>query len=267
MHGNKPEMTHEFIERAKNAHPSLMLCEGTRIDQETSTSEKDVHDHCLNQIRHASDSFVLVYHSSRDVDRFVSFYKIAAATGRRLVISLGIAKYLLALGKRESSLELPKPNDDAIVIYKPRERSGTYADSDYDDKEIEHFKKYDSLTAEEVRKNDSKLIVMLGSRQLDELIDIRPRGGIYLHSSSEPFNEEGEIDEWRTQNWLNRFGLEKVQSHCSGHASGPDLARIVRTISPKAVIPIHTEHADLFGKLCGDQITVRNAELGKPLMV
>jgi ribonuclease J len=267
MHGNKPEMTQEFIERAKDSHPLLMLCEGTRIDQNTSSSEKDVHDYCLNQIRNASNSFVFVYHSSRDVDRFTSFYKIAAATGRRLVVSLGIAKYLLSLGKRESSLELPKPKDPAIVIYKPREKSGTYADSDYDKDDIEYFKTYEFFTAEEVRKNPSKVIVMLGSRQMDELIDIKPRGGIYLHSSSEPFNEEGEIDERRTQNWLDRFGLQRVQSHCSGHASGPDLTSIVSTISPKTVVPIHTEHPELFGKLFGDGIIVRNAELGKPFLV
>jgi ribonuclease J len=267
MHGNKPEMTREFVERARDAQPDLMFCEGTRIDEHTSMSEKDVYDHCLNRIQNAKNPFVFVHHSYKDVDRFASFYKIAVATGRKLVISLRIAKYLLALGKGESSLKLPKPRDPMIVVYKPRAVSGTYADSDYDDEEVEHFKRYETWTADEVKRSESKAILMLGSHQMSELIDIKPHGGIYLHSTSEPFNEEGEIDEKRIQNWLDRFGLERVHAHCSGHASGKDLARIMNTVAPKSVVPIHTEHSELFGKLCGGNIIVKNAELGKPLLV
>ncbi len=48
-----------------------------------------------------------------------------------------------------------------------------------------------------------------------------------MHSSSEPFNEEGEFDEARTDNWIERFGMVRVHAHCSGHASGRDIHQIL----------------------------------------
>ena len=48
-------------------------------------------------------------------------------------------------------------------------------------------------------------------------------GGLYLHSASEPFNEEGQLDYKRVDLWLEHFGLNRVQSHCSGHSKGQDL--------------------------------------------
>jgi ribonuclease J len=34
--------------------------------------------------------------------------------------------------------------------------------------------------------------------------------------------------------------------HASGHASGPELLEIVRTLAPKTVFPVHTEHPEAF---------------------
>ena len=34
--------------------------------------------------------------------------------------------------------------------------------------------------------------------------------------------------------------------HASGHASGPDLIDIIRTIRPKMLIPVHTERPEAF---------------------
>ena len=38
----------------------------------------------------------------------------------------------------------------------------------------------------------------------------------------------------------------KRSLHASGHASGPDLLRLVRCIQPQIVIPIHTEQPEYF---------------------
>ena len=80
-------------------------------------------------------------------------------------------------------------------------------------------------------------------------------GGLYLHSSSEPFNEEGQLSYNRVDLWLEHFGLNRIQSHCSGHSKGKDLLEIVKNIDAKMLFPIHTEHPDAYKKIT-DKITI-----------
>jgi len=55
----------------------------------------------------------------------------------------------------------------------------------------------------------------------------------------------------RIEHWYDHFGInkkERHQVHCSGHACGSDLKRMIEKIKPKALIPIHTEHPKMFKK-------------------
>ena len=106
------------------------------------------------------------------------------------------------------------------------------------------------------------------------------QGSLYVYSSSEPHNEEQEIDFRRLHNWLahfeiRRFGLplesegqwempeEQKGLHASGHACGPDLLRIAREIDPRVLIPIHSELPSFYtDRLRGDGINVKLPILG-----
>ena len=253
MHGNKPELTLEFVDRAARSEPDLMLCEGTRINETFSNRESDVLEMCKYYVGHAKELFVLVDYSYKDVDRLTTLYNVAKSSGRKLLIDVKTARYLRALST-STSLALPQPNDENISIYKPREGSGVYDDDDYDAEDMEFYKQENVLTAEDIRANQGSVIAALGASYVDQLIDIRPSGGIYFHSMSEPFNEEGEISEMKMNNWIERFGMSRVHSHCSGHASGRDLNEIVNRIGPKTLIPIHTEHPELFTMLQGGKV-------------
>jgi ribonuclease J len=80
-----------------------------------------------------------------------------------------------------------------------------------------------------------------------------------LFSSSEPHDEEQEIDFRRLHSWLKHFELkpfglptekdgewqipdEERGLHASGHACGTDLLNIAREIKPEILIPVHSEH-------------------------
>lgn len=265
IHGNRPDLTKDFIEAAKMAKPDVMLCEGTRINESASQRENDVYETCLGYITQAQDQFVFVEYSYKDIDRFTTFYNIAKRTGRKILINPKTARYLAALS-RNPRITVPKITDETIVLYKQRVKSGSYSESDYDDDDNLLFNSSPNVwSSDEVKKNESSVIMTLGSYQIEELIDIRPTRGIYLHSSSEPFNEEGEIDEERMGHWMKRFGLVRLHAHCSGHASGKDLNFIVNEIAPKSLIPIHTEHPELFQTFHTNK--VRLGEIQKPMLV
>ena len=57
-------------------------------------------------------------------------------------------------------------------------------------------------------------------------------------------------------NWLDKFGMERHQIHCSGHAKGKDLFEIVKTIDAKMLFPIHTEHPEMYVRVTRDMTVV-----------
>src|SRR5208283_5229715 len=104
-------------------------------------------------------------------------------------------------------------------------------------------------TADQVRKRPDKVFLHIETWSLPEMIDIKPeRGGVYVHSSTEAFNEEGEMEEETVKRWVDHFGFSYHQIHASGHAPFDGVRRMVNEIAAKTVVPIHTENPDLFGE-------------------
>jgi hypothetical protein len=173
--------------------------------------------------------------------------------------------HLLSKLKDDPVLKIPDVmKDDSIMFYKKRKRTGEFAESDYFTWERPFLGK--AVNYDFVHENESKLLFNLDLTSFTELIDVRPsRGGHFIHSMSEPFSEE-DINTEVTNNWLKHFGLTYHQIHASGHCPSKDLQKIVRIIKPKKLIPVHTEHPELFKKLF-KQIDVNIAEKGRSYSV
>ena len=97
-----------------------------------------------------------------------------------------------------------------------------------------------------------RMIFYCSDFQIQELIDIRPKeNSSYIRSSTEPFDEEMELDQRRVKRWLVHFGLLKKESdwnhiHVSGHGSRDQIQHIVKDSNSRKVIPIHTENEEYF---------------------
>ncbi len=85
-------------------------------------------------------------------------------------------------------------------------------------------------------------------------------GARYIHSASEPYNEEQELSLGRIDAWLDHFGMGKFQSHCSGHARGSDLLQAVSEIGAKTLYPVHTEHPDLYKKVSKNMVLINEGQ-------
>jgi ribonuclease J len=248
MHGTKPGMTREFVERAGAAEPVALVVEGTRIDVDHEpSSERKVKQEC-NDVVSKTSRFVVADFNFKDVDRLRTFFEIAKNNERKLVVSLKDA-FLLKWLCKDPKLSVPSLTDDNIVIHIPRMGTGKYQKSDYSVNERQFLDLENAWTAEEVRKNQRHVISVLSFYNFSQLIDIKPEAGsLFIHSLSEPSNEEMKFDFERLNNWLRHFKLKSFQSHCSGHACGKELLELVRRIEPKTVFPIHTEQPRIFSK-------------------
>jgi ribonuclease J len=105
----------------------------------------------------------------------------------------------------------------------------------------------------EVSKRQCKAVFALSFYDLEELVNIKPApGSCYVLSSSEPFNEEMEIDFEKLTNWLTHYGLPQYHVHVSGHVMPLQLRSVLKEINAQRVFPIHTENTELFVKFMRD---------------
>ncbi|MEI7752398.1 MAG: MBL fold metallo-hydrolase [Candidatus Omnitrophota bacterium] len=256
LHGIRKDMTEDFIARAKQAKPVALITEATRVtsnDTRQNCSEEDVRTG-ISKIISGTDKLVLATFYGRDLDRFKTFYAVARECGRKFVISMKLA-YLLWKVKEDSKFKIPDIlNDDTLLVYARRKKSGGYEEKDYQKWERMFLEK--SVNCEFVRSNASRLIFNLDLFNFQELVDIRPEpGSHFIHSMSEPFSEE-DINDELMHTWLEHFKLEFHQVHASGHCSGPDIRELIRRIDAKLVIPVHTEHPEMIKGVAGETLIV-----------
>lgn len=245
FHGPMGSMTDDFIEEARKDRPAALITEGTRVAEEDlkrETGEREVAEETA-MILKARRRLVFSSFRGNDIDRVLSFHSACQSSGRRLVVSMKVAVLLEEL-KNDRRLRLPEVGRD-VSVYVRRKKGGRYDDKDYlgwERRFLNH-----GLTADDVRREQSKLLLHLDQYYLPELIDIKPeRGGAYIHATTEAYNEEGERDEQVIRNWVEHFGFSYHQIHASGHAPLRGVSDLVNRVDGRLLVPVHTERPDLF---------------------
>lgn len=271
FHGSHPEWSHDFVKRAASEHVDLMLCEGTRLKPDDKTrladTEPKVQELVTERINNCSGLAVCGY-PPRDLDRFMSFYNAIKDTDRKLAIDMRQA-YTLNLFANNPACSGMYPNidDDNIAVFIPRTNSGLVGSvtggpeydlmlKDYklwarDMVELDNAVNYNTLKGQH-----SSYALYMTDFSLLNLIDVRPEpGSTYIRSQTEPFNEEMAMDHRKVKRWLVKFGLIKPHPenvgtwdpiHVSGHGDSVQITNMVNEISPKRLVPIHTENPELF---------------------
>jgi mRNA degradation ribonuclease J1/J2 len=127
------------------------------------------------------------------------------------------------------------------------------------------------VRAFQIRQSSTEYVLMFSYWDANELFDIIPLDTShktrYISASTEPFSEEMEIDEAKMVNWLDFFHVNYeyemkndqkffVRRHVSGHASKPELEELIHRINPAKIIPIHTEHCEIFEGVFGEKIVL-----------
>ncbi len=247
-HGAKPEMTIDFVENARKAEPTAIITEATNMTGAVVSSETEVESK-LDSVVADAGGIILAEFAYSDVDRLNSFFHIAKKNHRCLAISLKQA-YLLDALRKDKGLTMPSLDDDAILIFrKAKKRFGKW--------ESQIINRYDKqnkiFDVQKVSKQQCKVVLAMSFYDLEELVQLEPKAGsCYVLSTSEPFNEEMEIDYERLVNWLSHYGLPQYHVHISGHMMPLQLKKTLREINAKRMIPIHTENAGLFAKFMRD---------------
>jgi ribonuclease J len=287
MHGWRPDVSAAFRERLKEVKPDYLIIEGTNVgghkgndtDVQQRASEEDVHLKCLDAVKNAAGRIVLADFGLRNIERLLIFLTIARETGRKLAVTTKDLFFLHAMGHADETINAAL-QDPALRIYEKTKST-----------EFEWEKRIKALygdkyiSCRDVRGAMQDYILAFSFWDIKELLSLEPFGGLYIYSTCEAFSEEMEIDVWRLGNWIEKFEMEtaginykrlganpsecRVEFvpgyHASGHISTAELADFIDYVKPGAIIPIHTEHPELFESLAGRSCRVIVPETGVPI--
>ena len=259
LHGTRPEMTWDFVRVAAQSKPIAMLCEGTNMIGGDFSTETEVREK-MGKVVSSTKNLVLATFRHTDVDRTRTLYEVARKYGRKPAISLRQA-FILNKLKEDKHLDLPFKNSEDFLIFK-REKKQYYK------WEQAVLGEGNVVDAQDIKRMQNSVILATALSDLKELLEIRPdSGSSFVLSSSEPFNEEMELEYEKFVNWLDHFGLPMFHVHCSGHIMPTELRQVIEQISPKALFPIHTEHPNLFAKFVSNVARIRLPEPNKTIEI
>ncbi len=261
LHGPMRKMTEDFIEHASADDVDVLIIEGTRISDPSIHSEESVLLSMKNSLKDTQGKAAVALIGLLDFDRLKSLISAAEYADRKLALSPKLAYVINCLEKRATNIQVPKLTNDMLSVYLEPSGSGGYEpEKNYRGwlrKFLEECQDVGVhlVTPEELAKQKDRYILTLcQSEDLPELVSIRPEpGSIFLFSSSEPHNEEQEIEREKVINWLELLGMRPVHVHASGHASQGEIIGTIERMSPKMVIPVHTEHPEMFKGLLEKQ--------------
>lgn len=273
-HGMYGDLTLKFAEEVGKFKPRVLIIEGTRVGSDRIATEHDVRTRALEEVKKAT-GLVVADFGPRNVERLCSFLDIAKETNRKLVLLPKDAYLLWNMASAAGNVwNIPLLDDPHIAIYdefqgRAAVRWQQAIKEEFGDK---HVKPLD------IAHNQGEYICCFNFFDVNELAVLRPRAGsIWIYSSCESLNEEMAIDFRRLENWLNRWGIpmlggtegEKSPFHVSGHASRQDLLKIIETIEPQVVIPVHVEekHLNKYKDLLQDRFNVIFPEPGIPVIL
>ena len=224
----------------------VLLLEGTNLRAQTTdekpetpepiATEADVEDALIATLK-GSAGLVVMLGSAQNIDRLVTVYRATIKADRRLAVDLYTAEVAASTGRDT----IPQVNPDwpKIAAYLPlRQRIRV--------KRTGQFHRTTAVKPQRVFDEDLDKApgawVLFGAFQghvphllKAGLLD----GGAVIWSMW-----DGYLADQRGQQLaasLEQAGIPLIHHHTSGHASPADLKRLATVISPRAIVPIHTE--------------------------
>ncbi len=240
MHGRRPDMTRRLIEAVTAAPLDLLLIEGTHLSRSrdaVATTEPEVEDQLFSLI-HGSPSLVLALLSPQHLDRLVGFYNATLQAGRTFVIDFYAAFVMHLL---HTEIGVPDPAcASGLRIYFP--------ESQHKAPKVENRLIHRQIDLSDVLVHPQRYVLLSRPTMLGrDLGGVVPRGTRGIYSMWRGYLER---DDWqKAQRTITTAGGDLIGCHTSGHATVPDLVKLIRDLNPRRIVPIHTERPEALKEL------------------
>jgi ribonuclease J len=227
--------------------------------------------------------FVGVGYPPRDLDRFHSILRASRRVGRRFAITLKQAHLLDSMRAHDDSIPDPFNPGSGICVYLDAGRRGTILhrgrgsvpvadpslnvvdvavdDAAYRELLLADYPGWEgdvvtratqggtAVCALDIGAEPAAYVFSINYWTIKELFDIFPdpakAGGLYIHSQTQPFNDDMEASDRKLERWLRCFRLERANTHVSGHLGPEDLDWVLDLVRARTLVPVHSLHPDL----------------------
>ena len=236
-HGRKHKYFYKFL-RVVPKNVDWLLMEGTSLSrkEEKFPTEEELEIQFTKTFKE-TQGINMVYVSGQNVDRLVTVFRSCKRSRKLFVIDFYIAAVLSELAALGYGIPYPSPDFSNIKVFFPnllRRKMEKLNRKDL----IERFKKYE-ITPEEIDKNANNIVMTVRSSMNYEIKKIKDlTGSTLVYSMWEGYREKPYMDKFLAN--LEKRGAKITTIHTSGHADYPALQKMLDTIMPVELVPIHT---------------------------
>ena len=215
----------------------VLITEGTNLSNnkigKINLTEKELEKKGI-ELLEGNDKPVFVLMAATNIDRIVTFYKIANATKRLFLLDTYAGQITATIGGNI-------PN------------SGTFSNvrmflTNQNKYEIlENYKKNKIGRKGTVNSN----FMMCVRSSMKQYLENYPEGFSFegctmFYSMWEGYKKEKNMKEFLE--FMEEKGVKIISLHTSGHADEKDFDKLIKKVEPKIIIPVHTENSEWFKK-------------------
>lgn len=214
-----------------------LLCEGTTLSREghTAITEQQLEERATDLFRNATGP-IFVLQSSMNIDRIVTMYRAAKRSRRIFLEEVYMADIATVAGG-----SIPNPNFDDVYAFITTPSK------------FKELSKYRRRVGKAFISQQSFVMCVRNSmlRYLKSLAGkMSFKDGLLVYSFWSGYRETESMKTFLSE--CEKLGLRIVTLHTSGHADESTIKKLIETVNPKELIPIHTENARRFKEIAPD---------------
>jgi ribonuclease J len=253
-HGRKPGMVRRLCDQAARGPLDALITEGTLLGGERSAgrTEFELEDFATEAMARAP-GLILASFSAQHIDRFVTFYKAARRAGRIFVADhyLEFILHLLSRDMRTLPQIGSRPGDLRLLSFCGQKAVGRGARA----RLAAHAAAGVCVNVDALRTEPSRYAMLFRPRMIETGFGGRlPPASTCLYGY---WNGYLAKPEWlAAKNALATTSGRLIEAHTSGHIFAEDLRALITALTPRRVVPVHTNHPEAFRELSANTVLV-----------
>lgn len=213
----------------------ILITEGTNLSNDKigkiNLTERELEKKGI-EILEGNDRPVFVLMASTNIDRIVTFYKIANTTKRLFLLDTYAGQITATIGGN-----IPNPRTFSNVkIFQTSSRKHEI---------LENYKK-NKISRDKIANSSFLMCVRASMKKYLEKYpeEFSFEGCTMFYSMWEGYKKQENMKEFLK--FMEEKGVKTISLHTSGHADEKDFDKLIKKIEPEIIIPVHTENSEWF---------------------
>ena len=213
----------------------VLITEGTNLSNDKigkiNLTEKELEKKGI-ELLEGNDRLVFVLMAGTNIDRIVTFYKIANATKRLFLLDTYAGKITDTIG---GNIPNPRTFSNVRIFLTNQDK-------------YEILKNYPK---NKIGKNEiaNKNFMMCIRSSMKQYLENRSKefsfeGCVLFYSMWEGYKKQENMKEFLK--FMEEKGVKTISLHTSGHADEKDFDKLIKKVEPEIIIPVHTENSEWF---------------------